>query len=184
MAANAANARIWGNDKDACYLAEVGVTMPTTLALVGAGFEDVGWLDTDGITITPSAKVTEHRGHQGGAIVRTTVSESDMTIKFTCLETTALTLGLVNNITKTTTASGVTTIEANTNFKILRKALVVDLFDADDDTIQERYCFPKVEIGERAEVKKTRSGIATYTFTAKVIGDYKIITKQPGLAAS
>jgi hypothetical protein len=184
MAVNAANARIWGNDKDAIFLAAVGATMPTGIAIPGTGFTDVGWLDSEGITFTPNAQVSEHRGHQGGAVVRTTVSESDLSIKFTCLETTALTLGLVNNIKTTNNANGITTMTANAAFKVLRRAAVVDVYDADDDLIYERYCFPVLEIGERAEVKKTRSGITTYTFTGKVIGDYTIITKQPGLAAA
>lgn len=179
MAVNSAAARIFGSDKDAVYIGDLGATMPTGLANPGAAFTDAGWLSDDGITLSPDDSVDKIRGFQGGGVVRTVMKESGKSFKFTCLESTALTLGLQHNITKSTTTSGVATITATAASKIENRAFIIDLFDADDSSIQYRYLIPNGEIGERADVSFTHSEVTGYEFTVEIIGDYTIITNDP-----
>lgn len=50
MTINASNARVFGSDLDAVYLAPVGATLPTTInGPLGVEFESVGWLHSDGL---------------------------------------------------------------------------------------------------------------------------------------
>lgn len=181
MALDAANARIFGSDDDKVQLAVLGTTLPTGLAAWTDG-EDVGWLHTDGIPFTPSDSVEKLRGHQGGRVVRTTITESDLTFQFQCLETTALTLGLQHNITSAATATGVTTMNASPGRQVEARAFVLDLYDKDNTDIHYRYVIPRGEIGERSEFTHANSDITGYTFNVEIIGSYDIITNDPAAA--
>lgn len=184
MALDAANARIFGSDDDKVQLAPLGSTLPTALATLDAAFEDVGWLHTDGIPFTPADSVEKLRGHQGGRVVRTTITESDLTFQFQCLETTALTLGLQHNLTSAATATGVTTMAASPGRQIEARAFVLDLYDKDDTSIHYRYVIPRGEIGERSEFGHTNADITGYTFNVEIIGSYTIITNDPAAAVA
>jgi hypothetical protein len=182
MALDAANARIFGSDDDKVLIANLGSTLPTGLAAADAAFADVGWLHTDGIPFTPSDSVEKLRGHQGGRVVRTTITESDLTFQFQCLETTALTLGLQHNITSAATVSDVTTMNASPGRQIEARAFVLDLYDKDNTDIHYRYVIPRGEIGERSEFAHANSDITGYTFNVEIIGSYDIITNDPAAA--
>ena len=179
MALNVANARIFGSDLDKVLIGPLGTTMPTNLSAPNVALLDVGWLHTDGIPFTPADSVEKFRGHQGGGVVRTTVTESDLSFGFQCLETTALTLGLQHNVATSVTTTGVTTITASPSRKILARAFVLDLYDHDNTAIQYRYVIPRGEIGERGEFSYVNNDITGFTFTVQVIGSFNIITNDP-----
>jgi len=179
MALNASNARIFGSDLDKVQIGPLGATLPTTLAAPAATIVDVGWLHTDGIPFTPSDSVEKFRGHQGGGVVRTTITESDLSFGFQCLETTALTLGLQHNVLTSTTATGVTTLSTSPSRKVLARCFVLDLFDKDNTAIQYRYVIPRGEIGEREEFTFVNSDITGYTFSVQIIGNFNVITNDP-----
>ncbi len=182
MALDAANARIFGSDLDKVSVAPLGTTAPTALSALDAAFLDVGWLHTDGIPFTPADSVQKIRGHQGGKVVRTTISESDLSFTFQCLESTAVTLGLQDNITASATATGVTTQTISAGRNVEARAFVLDLYDKDDTSIHYRYVVPRGEIGERQEFTYANSDITGYTFTVEIIGSYTRITNDPALA--
>ena len=183
MTLNAGNARIFGSDDDKVQIGDLGATLPTDLATWAAG-EDVGWLHSDGIPFTPSDSVEKFRGHQGARVVRTTVTESDLTFEFQCLETTALTLGLQHNITDNTTTTGVTKMTASAGRQVEARSFVLDLYDKDDTSIHYRYVIPRGEIGERSEFAHSSADITGYTFTVEIIGEYFIYTNDPAAAAA
>lgn len=182
MTTDADNARIFGSDDDAVWVGAIGVTLPIDLATPGAGLEDVGWLHSDGIGFTPSDNVEKFRGHQGGRVIRTKVTESDTTFQFQCLETTALTLGLQHNVKDSDTAAGVTTMTLSSGRKVEARAFVIDVYDVDATTIHHRYVIPRGEIGERAEFTLANSDITGYTFTVEVIDEYFLISNDAALA--
>lgn len=184
MALDAGNARIFGSDDDKVLIAPLGTTVPTTLAAPDAAFDDVGWLHTDGIPFSPADSLDKLRGHQGGRVVRTTITESDLSFNFQCLETTALTLGLQHNLTSVATAAGVTTMAASPSRQVEARAFILDLYDKDDATIHYRYVIPRGEIGERAEFAHSNSDITGYTFTVEIVGSYTIITNDPAAVAA
>lgn len=179
MALDAANARIFGSDDDRVLLAPLGSTLPTDLSAPDLAFEDVGWLHTDGLPFTPTDSVEKIRGHQGGGVVRTTITESDLTFQFIALETNAVTLPLQHNIQSATDAAGVTTLEARPSRLVLARAFVLDLYDKDNTDIHYRYICPRGEIGERSEFAHVNNDITAYTFNVEIIGSYQIITNDP-----
>lgn len=184
MATNAANARIFGSELDAVRIGPLGSTLPTDLAAPDAALVDAGWLHTDGIPFSPADSVQKIRGHQGGAVVRTTISESDLTFSFQCLETTALTLGLQHNVKDSTTTTGTTVMTVSPARSVLARAFVLDLYDKDNTDIHYRYVIPRGEIGERSEFTFANSDITAYSFTVEVVGDFEIITNDPAAAAA
>jgi len=80
---NSQNARIFGSDSDSIYLAPVGTVFPTTIGEVaGSGFEDVGWLHSDGITEAFTGSKAQIRGHQGARVVRTRMETPGLRSRF------------------------------------------------------------------------------------------------------
>lgn len=185
MVTNAENARIFGSDDDAVSIGPLGSTLPTDLGELDPAIVDAGWLHSDGITLGGDSSVDKFRGHQGGKVVRTKVTESNTTFQFQCLETTALTLGLQHNIKDSTTASGETTMKVSAGSKVDARAFVVDVYDVDgrDTPVHYRYVIERGEIGERSEVQLSNSDITAYQFTVEVIDSYVIITDDPAASA-
>lgn len=183
MALDAANARIFGSDDDKVLIAPLGSTLPTALAAPDAAFLDVGWLHSDGLPFTPTDNVEKIRGHQGGRVVRTTITESDLTFQFMALETNEVTFPLQHNVTSSSVATGVATVNMSPGRQVLARAFILDLFDKDDTDIHYRYICPRGEIGERSEFAHINSDITTYTFPVEIIGSYQLITNDPAIVA-
>lgn len=173
MTANAELARIFGSDSDSIYLAPVGTPLPTTIsgALDGA-FEDVGWLHSDGITETPTGSKTEIRGHQGARVVRTRMETPGTQIKFVALESKPQTLALRYFEKAVSTTGGVRKTTRSPGQRVSARACVVDMFDADDITIKERWVFPRIEISADGDRVMVNNDIAGFPFLAEVLSDY------------
>lgn len=174
MTVNAELARIFGSDLDAIYLAPVGTTLPTTIdGTLDPLFEDVGWLHSDGVTEALTGSVEKHRGHQGNGVVRTRVSEPGTTVSFVALESKAQTNQLrYHEKQVTSTVVGVRQTRRGPGQRIARRAAVVDLFDADNTTVKERYVIEVLEIAANGDRVATNSDIAGYPFIGEIIGDY------------
>lgn len=173
MTVNSKLARIFGSDADAIYLAPVGTTLPTTIdGAPGAGFEDVGWLHSDGITEAATGSVEKIRGHQGNGVVRTRVSEGGTTVQFVALESKAQTRELRYDVKTAATTTGVRKETRGAGQKVSVRSAVIDYFDADDETVKERYVIPRLEISPDGDRVFTNSDIAGFGFIGEVIGDY------------
>ena len=179
MGKNAELARIWGGDNDAIWLAPAGtdtsgIDLDTDLTQV-AGFEDVGWLETDtGITESATGSVEKIRGHQGNRVVRTRVTEGGTTVAFVALEDKAQTRSLRYDIATATSGAGMRHEVRRPGQKVSRRVAVIDKFDADDDTIKERYVIPLLEIAANGDRQMVNSTIAGYPFIGEIIGDYDV----------
>ena len=180
---NSDNVRSAGGDLDSVWVGKLGAQMPQEIE-DPPNHENVGWLNEDGLEFGHEDNVESFPGHQGGKIVRKKVTSSEDTFKFTALESTALTYGLVHDIRSRTTTDGVVdTGKKVTRMKVSgskkpndRRSWVVDLWDGD---IWERYLIPSGEIGERPAVTASNSGLKMYEFTVTVYGSYEILTNDP-----
>lgn len=180
MTANSANARIFGSDSDSIYLAPVGSTVPTTIsAAPGSGFEDVGWLHSDGITEAFTGSKSEIRGHQGARVVRTRMDTPGTTIAFHALESKAQTKALRYDEKSASTATGVRTVKRGAGQKVSARAAIIDIFDADDETVKERWIIPRLEISPDGDRVFANSDIAGFPFIGEIIGDYTVLESVP-----
>lgn len=173
MATNSANARIFGGDTDCIYLAPLGTTVPTEIdGVLDPAFEDVGWLHSDGITETQTGSVEKLRGHQGNGVVRTRVNEPGTTVSFTALETKDQTNSLRYDEKTVTSTLGVRTAVRGAGQNISPRVAVIDVFDADDETIKERFVIPRLEVSTNGDRVLVNSDIAGYPFLGEIVGDW------------
>ena len=174
MSVNSLLARIYGSDRDAIHLAPLGTTLPTDLdTALGSAFWDMGWIDTDtGVTETATGSVTKLRGHQGNGVVRTRMEETGTQFQFVALETKADTLGLRYVERDVTTSGGVRHAKRSPGQRVKAMACVIDLFDADDDDVRERFCIPRLEIAPNGDRVNVGSALAMLPFIGEVVGDY------------
>jgi hypothetical protein len=174
MTVNSANARVFGSDTDAIYLAPLGTTLPTTIdGALDAAFEDVGWLHSDGITETFTGSKSEIRGHQGSRVVRTRIETPGTTITFHALESKPQTKSLrYDEKTVDTATPGVRKVTRGAGQKVQARAAVIDIFDADDVTVKERHVIERFEIVPDGDRVFAGSDIAGFPFLGEIIGDY------------
>ncbi|RLK47619.1 hypothetical protein [Microbacterium telephonicum] len=177
MGQNAEFARIYGGDSDAIYLAPIGSTKPTTInADPAAAYEDVGWLHSDGVTEAATGSKTEIRGHQGNGVVRTRVEGGGTTIAFIALEDKAQTRELRYHVKTDATAAGVRTETRSPGQRVSPRAAVIDFFDADDETVKERWIIDRLEIVPDGDRVYVNSDIAGFPFIGQIIGDYTVLS--------
>lgn len=170
-------ARIYGGDADAVYLAPLGTVLPVDLdSAPGVGFEDVGWLHSDGITETLTGSVEKIRGHQGNGVVRTRINEPGTTVSFTALETSDMTQGLRYDEASVTSTAGVRTATRGPGQRVQARACVIDVFDADDETVKERFVIPRLEISPNGDRVMANADIAGFPFIGEIIGNYTHIS--------
>jgi hypothetical protein len=180
MAVNSANARIFGSDADCIYLAPLGTTLPTDIdGALDPAFEDVGWLHSDGITESQTGSVEKIRGHQGNGVVRTRINEPGTTISFTALETKDQTNSLRYVESDVTTAAGVRKATRGAGQKIATRVAVIDVFDADNDEVKERFVIPRFEISPNGDRAMVNSDIAGFPFVGEIIGEYTHYSTEP-----
>ncbi|KQW07657.1 hypothetical protein ASC66_01260 [Leifsonia sp. Root4] len=173
MTVEAGNARIFGSDLDAIYLAPLGTNLPTTIdEIPAAAFEDVGWLHGDGITESATGSKEVIRGHQGGRVVRTRMGESGTTVAFTALESKPQTKSLRYDEKSVTVTAGVRKVRRGSGQKVSARAAVIDIFDADNVTVKERLCIERLEIVTDGDRVFVNNDIAGFPFIGEVIGDY------------
>ncbi|MFZ4894636.1 hypothetical protein ACL9RL_09315 [Plantibacter sp. Mn2098] len=173
MTVNSANARIFGSDSDAIYLAPIGTALPTTInGPLDAAFEDVGWLHSDGVTEAFTGSKTEIRGHQGARVVRTRMETPGTTLSFHALESKAQTKSLRYIESNVSNTAGVRKATRSPGQKVSARAAVIDVFDADDITVKERWVFERIEIVADGDRVFVNSDIAGFPFLAQVISDY------------
>lgn len=184
---NSDNVRSAGGDLDSVWIGKLGAVMPAEIE-DPPNHENAGWLNEDGFELGHNDNVEVFTGHQGARIVRQKVTSSQDTFKFTALESTALTYGLIHDIkSRTTTDATVDTGKKVTRLKVSgskkpndRRSWIIDMWDGD---IWERYLIPSGEVGERPTVTASASGLKMYEFTVTVYGGYEILTNDPAQIA-
>ena len=165
MAGDTDNPRIWQTGD--VYVAAVGSTMPTDIAsALNAAFDAVGLLGEDGLT---EAREDEQQDHYawGGILVRTTKSKHKRQFTFTCLEETAVVMGLWNPGSIMSVSGGVTTTEVHVPSADPR-AWVVEIVDGD---YTKRIAIPRAEVTEWGDVTYSESEMAMRELTVTVYPD-------------
>lgn len=170
-----------GGDLTAVWVAPKGTTGPTALAAPGVGYVEAGWLSEDGITVGRSEDRKVFRAHQGGKIVKRKTASVDDTIKFQCLETNAVVLGLRFKGVTPTVATGVATYNVANQTQSDERAWVVD--EIMDDGSTERYVIPDGSV-EGGDVVYKTDEMTVREFTIGINGDYLYITDVPAVVGA
>lgn len=124
----------------AWYVGPTTTAAPTTaVSALAAGFDDLGYVSSDGITITRDRSTNALRAWQNSDLIRESVTEAGMTFSGMLMETTPETLELFYG--SAVAANG--SIEIKPGETGGRKSFVIDVVDG-DETI--RYYIPSGEV--------------------------------------
>ena len=181
---NSDNVRIFGDLRDAIWLAPVGTALPTSLEDdLPSPWIAVGWLSEDGITYEPSTDVEKFKAHQGGATVRTKVTSTEKTLGFTMLESNPLTRKIYENASDPVTVSeGVARMDLKESIGVVEFAAVVQNYDeTPTGDVAEFMCIERLAIGERGETTLSNADIRGFEVTGDVLGQSYILTNAPSI---
>ena len=181
---NSDNVRIFGDLRDAIWLAPVGTPLPTSLEDdLPSPWIAVGWLSEDGITYEPSTDVEKFKAHQGGATVRTKVTSTEKTLGFTMLESNPLTRKIYENAADPVLLTeGVARMDLKESIGVVEFAAVVQNYDeAPTGDVAEFMCIERLAIGERGETTLSNADIRGFEVTGDVLGQSYILTNAPSI---
>lgn len=148
----------------AVYTAPIGTTAPTdSSSSFAAGWEDLGWIDENGVTESYSDNVKEIKGWQGGATVRRVISSSEATLKFTAIESNPLVLELYHK--GDTVGSNKIEVHAPTPDE---RAFAIDVIDGANHL---RLYVPRGEVTERGDIVYKSDDAVAYELTVTCYPD-------------
>ena len=185
MSKNVDNVRVYGDIDSAVYVGDKGTTFPIDPTTPPAsGFDELGWLGEDGITESRDVDSDAKKAWQGGVTVRTVRSSDSRRFSFVCLETNAITSGLVRPGSVRSTTGGVThtPVKAFTGSDI--RAWIIDTIDGD---IHTRKNIARGEVVDIADVVMNGTDITAYELTVECYPDtagvlYDEYTDDPAMA--
>lgn len=179
MSNNLANVHAFGGNQSAFYVADLGVTFPTGLAIPGAEFADAGWLGEDGVSVERSTSDNTLKAHQGGRVIKRRVTNDGEVLKVQMLEQNAVSYGLTYPNATLTTTGGITTIvpsgEASKTI-----AAISDEFSGD---IQVRHCITRGEVNLAGEIVFKNDEWTVLEFEV-FLEDFYIVTDNEALVVS
>jgi len=166
-------------------VADEGTAGPTDLTTAWpTGFESLGWCDDSGFGEAKSGNITKKLGIDGS--VMAIVKDSDeRTFTFTCSETNAIVMGLVNPGSTPVTTTGVTTTHVKPNVTAVAKAFGLEFVYSGGVT-------RRVTVGKGVPtltdtITSQYTGITSYKFSVDCLVDangdqYANITNNPAEA--
>jgi len=165
----------YGGDASGVWTAPKGTTGPTGLTAPTTPYKEVGWLSEDGVSVSRDEDRQTFRAHQGGKVVKRKTASVDDSIKFQCLETNAVVLGLLYKTASLPAAvTGVVTIPVANQTVNDERAWIVD--EKGDDGSTMRYVIPNGTVGLTADIVYKTDEMTVYEFTLGINGDYSVIT--------
>ncbi|MEV7844088.1 hypothetical protein AB0O50_08885 [Streptomyces cyaneofuscatus] len=164
LSANAVRVAITG----AAYVAPLNSVKPVDATSAWPDTAtDIGWISDDGITETNSADTTEIKGWQGGQTVRKVISSSEVSYKFTAIETSKTVLELYHKGSKVVTTNGKSVLSVKAPGPD-RRQFGFDVIDGDSHI---RIVIPDGEVTETGDITYKGDEAISYELT---------ITAYPG----
>jgi hypothetical protein len=150
------------------YTAPLGTALPVTpTATLNAAFQEVGYINEDGLVTSTSTDQNDIKAWQNGDIVRRVQTSHDFTIQFTMLETNEKVLEVYyGNFTHGALgAPGVATVRGEQGY---RAAWVFDVIDGSEEI---RIVIPDGQVTERDDVSYVNGDAIQYGVTLTTYPD-------------
>lgn len=165
MTLNSAELQFAGNGE--VYVAPVGTAMPPDEdTALNAAFIGLGYTTEDGVTVTPSAEMTETRGWQSAYVLDRRVSTRDLQMSFTLLQVNKETFKLMFGGGSWVTATGTHTFTPPSPETIDYRAVVLHLVDGAELT---RILVPKVLVSEPGAIQIRRNEPSAVAMTLGMV---------------
>lgn len=139
----------------------VGSASPTSEAVALTGFNDLGYLNENGIEVIPDRSTKDMKAWQNADIVRTVTTDAKLTFKFVMIETSAATIELYWGVPVTRTATN-GTWDLSPGVTGGRKSFVFDVVDGTDLL---RYYVASGELESRETIKNVNGDLLGYGVT-------------------
>lgn len=169
----------FGSDDDDVSFAPVGTELPTDLTTIDQAFKEIGLINEDGMTFSPSDSVDKRKGHQGHRVYKTVMTESDTGFSFIALQSNLQTLGIQWNIKKSSKQGGVSTHVLSNARDITTFAIVIRVYANGHKYL---WACSRFEIGERNEYKLAATEDTAYAVNGTFVADIVFITDDPAYA--
>lgn len=184
---NSLNALMFGSDDDSLYLGPPRTDLSSITGLstpIPAALEDKGWINPDGMGFELSDSIEKLRGHQGNAVVKTFMSESNTTFTASLMESLLQTLLDYLSATAERVLDGTTPI-AKINAPASRRVTyltgMVDMWETTESKSQWRIPFPSLALGEREGLPFKNNELTGYNYKLEVLGGFTILTNTESL---
>lgn len=149
-------------------LAPVGTTEPVGLAVWPDGWDKLGWVSDDGLVEGRDEDSTAFIPWQSNSPIRSEITKSTVTYKFTCWESSFNTIGLYLRKTKddmSVVGTGATqAIQVDEGGKA-KQDLRAFGFDVIDGIYQRRMIAPQAEVTDRDDLTYKSDTLIGYTYT-------------------
>ena len=157
------NVRVFGGSTGFVAVAPSGSTLPTDATTgLDSAFDELGYIDENGVTESQGTNTNKVKAWQGGAIVRTVQTEHSLTYKFAALETNA---AVLEQFYGQSVYDGVVEI---TGAQPDTAAWVIHAVDGDDLV---RIVIPSGQVIDRGDVVRNGNDPAVYEFTLECYPD-------------
>lgn len=158
------------------YVAPVGTVAPVDVtAAFAAGWKELGYLDEDGVGITPSTDVTDIMAWQSLLAVKTSLTGLDLTLEFNLIQVNQNTTALYFFGQAWVVAAGLATMTMSSNPALDERALAVEW--TDDANFTNRLIVPRGLVTDRQQLTLKRSEAVAMGVTFKALDDNGTMAK-------
>jgi len=185
MANDSDNVRLAPNGS--VYVAPTGTTLPNTATIaLNVAFKDLGYIDEDGVSLTPGVEFTDIMAWQSAVPVKTSLDSASFEVQFNMIEVKLDTFQLYFFNTTAVNNFGQGKITMSSNPGTQEKAVVVDWTDDTGD--KNRLVLPKAIIADRENLQLVRNQAVATGITLRALdsaGNYAFLySTNPDLVPS
>ena len=138
------------------YVAPLATTLPTTATMaLNAAFDSVGYIDEDGVSLSPGVDLTDIMMWQSAVPVKTTLDTLTFEIQFNMGQVNATTWELFFFNEVFTNVFGQASMEISSNPPSQEKAVIVEWLD--DESDQTRLVIPRAVLADRESLQLVRN---------------------------
>lgn len=178
---NAEQVRVAAGGGD-IYFAPAGTTLPTSpTARLDAAFVQGGYTTEEGVTLTFTPEITEHRSWQSSVPIRRDLSATDIAVRFSLIQYNAdnLVFAFGGGTVEEVGGAFVYTFPGESAV-LAENAVVVDWKSG---SANFRIVIPRGNVSESVETQFTRTDMTVLPITVRALGgtgnDVRILTDDP-----
>jgi len=169
------------------YVAPVGTTPPVDVTTAwGAGWQELGYLDEEGVGITPTTDVEEFFAWQSAVSVKQSLTQIGLELKFNMIQVNQHTTGLYFFGQSWNVAGGVATLTIPSDVNIDERALGVEW--TDDAGMVNRLLIGRGMVTDREDLMINRKELTASGVTFKALESggnlATLLSNDPNLLSS
>lgn len=166
MAKNSEEVRLAPNGS--VYVAPIGTALPTTATMaLNVAFDELGYVDEDGVSLTPSVDMTDIMMWQSAIAVKTTLDTVSFEVQFNMGQVNLTTWGLYFFVTDFVNNFGEAKLTIPSSPGSQEKALIIEWID--DEADQTRLVIPRAVLTDREGLQLTRSAAQLTGITFRLL---------------